>query len=771
MILGGDSLSPGNAPALSYNAQQFRVRLELTRAVALMSPVPPPDLVKRARAKLESVQKEGKISFFNIYEDKLNELWQGLRDADDLPDDQMIAITLAAGAPRIDGLIVKVSPPPNAGVVVSIEKPLDLKIVQREWIRATILDAAISGKIEGGLFLPQLQSAIVRIYAGETPNHLLVSAAGATPAVSLDGKQFTVMANKSRGEVVVFISDIVGLQSDQAIDKICNAVRQAIEKLKASGIQRMRFVKSDMITCIKSAMNSSERISIGLPLSVLAAVPVDMTSGAKIPPRKFLNLKVSGDRMSAVISNFDMKVYSDPQFIMSPDFMAEQVALNGIKFGFNEEIYADLEDTFAKRGNFSNKIAAQGRAPAAGEEPYLHFVYKDAPKESSSDVVINIRDAQQRTIVRNGQFFAEVRYTKPAVVGMTVLGQSIEPPEGPPLAVNVGEGVEQRESGKFYALIDGVPKFEDSNLSITQMLVHDGNVNLKTGNIYFDGPVEIKGSVDVGAVVRVRGPLKIHGSITGAFVSSKEPIEVLESIVTGENGKVICGSHIKADFIENSHVECDGTITVNRSLVTSQVVAGPIIRAMAADGVIGGGKIVCQGLVLAANIGFAKGAKTIFVVGVDNKVMRRIGIRERRLESLKAAQERYKSEFRELAQKRENQLTAKHKKQKENVKKKMAQIRPMLENAAQLVEAVKATMTYNSESTIVATNVFASNCKIEIGGQGFVMETDMIAAAVTAKVVRDTHLLTFDEVKTDVERKLGEMPNPDGSADESKKAS
>ena len=93
----------------------------------------------------------------------------------------------------------------------------------------------------------------------------------------------------------------------------------------------------------------------------------------------------------------------------------------------------------------------------------------------------------------------------------------------------------------------------------------------------------------------------------------------------------------------------------------------------------------------------------------------------------------------------------------------------MLEKAALQLEEVKATMTYSNDAIIAASNLFAANCTIEIGGQGFVMEVDMIAAAIIAKLVRDTHLVTFDETKSEIERKLGEAPS--ASPEEEKKAS
>jgi uncharacterized protein (DUF342 family) len=188
-------------------------------------------------------------------------------------------------------------------------------------------------------------------------------------------------------------------------------------------------------------------------------------------------------------------------------------------------------------------------------------------------------------------------------------------------------------------------------------------------------------------------------------------------------------------------------------------VAGQYIHAIAQDGVIGGGTIMCRGVVAAANIGFTKGARTVLIVGVDHKIMRRIKLRQKRFDDLTKAQERYKNEFRELAQKKESQLTLKHKQMKESLKEKMTNVRPIIEQAQALLEKAKASMTYNADAMIAASNVFASNCQIEIGGYNVVMETDTIAAAVCAKKRRDTHICTYDEIRNDVDKKLGAAPS------------
>ncbi len=767
-------MAPGNTPTLSYNAQQYRVRLELTRAMALGSALPPSDLIQRAKSKLESVQKSGKIVDFEVYEEKLRAVWSALRTADGIPAALSISFTLAGGFPALPWLVIENAGTIKPGLYLSTKGKFDIKATPREWVRAMILKSAKDLGLAGGLFMPHLQSALVRLYNGDSLNKFHIASQASIPAIAIDGKFFTVMANKARSEIVIFVGNVAAIQSESAIENLCSVVTQTLDKMKTLGSPPMRFLKDQMIACLKSALTGPERIGVGRPFGILAAVPHDPPAPmlAKVPVKKMLSFSVSEDRMTAVITKFDAGWYKEPSFKISKEFLIAQTGLSGIPFGVEDDLVAALEDAANKRINLNGLVVARGRPSVAGSEPYLHMVYKDAPEPTSEKAVVNVRDAQQRTVVRKNQFVAEARYKRNPVIGSNVLGQPLLPEVGDTLSVNIGEGIQQREPGKFYATHDGLPKFEEGSLSVTKTFILEGDVNLKSGNVYFDGPVEIMGSIDAGATVKVRGPLKVHGSIAGGIVISKEPIEVLQSIVTGEQGKIICATQIIADFIENSQIECDGTVTVNKALVSSNVRAGNLIQAISPDGIIGGGSITCRGMVHAANIGFAKGARTIFKVGVDHRVLRRIEIRQKRLANLTASQERYKQEFRELAQKRENQLTAKHKAQKESLKVKMVNVKPLIEKATVSLDIAQSAMTYNGDAIIAATNVFAANCVIEIGGNGVVMETDTIAAAVCAKKRRESNIVTYDEIRSDIEKKLSGASNTAAPpANDTKKAS
>jgi uncharacterized protein (DUF342 family) len=744
-------VTSGRSPVLSYNTQQHVVRLSLTRAAALTSLTPPEDLIQRAMTKLEKVKDEGRIEFYQIYEETLEAVWSALRESSKDLDDVKINFVLGAGAPKIEGLIVTNSDVKNPGILVTTTGPLDTNKINVEWVRTRVLKVARDHNVYDRLFLPHISSVISRIVAGDTLSNVLIQSGKPTPSFHQPEKPFAVFVNKSRFEVIGYIHELSSMQSEPAIDRLCDLVSKAVQKLEAAGSPDLLILRDDIARLIRCAMTGPERLGIGMPLTVLAA----MEDLSKTLGKKFLNFIVSDDKMTAKISDFDVSVYDDAEFKITKEFVVKQLRMSDLKGDIPDSDLTLLVEAAAKRENLDGKVAGRGLQPSAGVDPYIHLVYKDAPKSLSDNEIINIRDSQQRSIVQAGQLIAEIRYLKPEVIGLNLLGEPLNPEPGPSMDVVLGEGVLQTQPGKFFAEFGGVPTVEDGNkLGLIKSHVHEGDVNLKSGNIYFDGPVEIKGSVDAGALVRVKGPLKVYGSIIGGTVISKEPIEVVESIVTGQQGKVICSTHIKADFIENSNIECDGSLVVTKSLVSSDVVAGDYIQALAPDGIIGGGTIMCRNLVAAANIGFTKGARTKFVVGVDHRVIRRTKIREKRLKNLLEAQERYKLEFRELTQKKDGQLTQKHKQMKEILKNKMANIRPLIETISVQLEAMKSSVTFIDDCLIAATNVFAANCSVEVGGQGVVMEADTMAVGISARKRRDSHLCTYDEIKSEIERKL-----------------
>ena len=147
-----------NLPTLAYNARQYRVRILLTRERVQSSPLPPLDLMARAKEKLESIKKEGKIQFFELYVDRLNQVWKKLRSAESLASGYVISVTVGAGSPAIPGLTVSNSGAAKPGVFISTAAPIDLNVIPREWLRLSINKMAADQGIIAGTPAPWIFS-------------------------------------------------------------------------------------------------------------------------------------------------------------------------------------------------------------------------------------------------------------------------------------------------------------------------------------------------------------------------------------------------------------------------------------------------------------------------------------------------------------------------------------------------------------------------------------------------------------------------------------
>ena len=739
---------------LFYNKQSFLVRVVLTRQTAESRVKPYPEIVVRAKAALEKAHKSGQISFYDIYEEELNRVWSALRNSRGIGHDYSISFPLAAGSPDIPGLVLESAGLQSPGLFISIGPNYNKNSTRREWLQTTIMRFAKDSGLTESLLPAQLQSAIVRILSGEVLTKFKVSAGPVPLRPANSDEVFLIKSSRLRNEVVVYVYDLVALSTAAAVDNLSEMIRQGLKKMKKGDSPSMRFFKQSVVERIKAALNGPERLGIGMPLSILAAIPMAsyLTRG-RPAAKRYLNFHISKDKMTATIIKFDMKHYLDPAFKMSKGFLVEQLSLDSIGAEVPVDYYRAIEAAHLRRATLDQKTVAVGVAPLPAKDPFLYLIYKEAPLESSSEENINMRDAQQKTIVPRGSLLAEVRYNTPAEMGVNIYGEKLESKNVTPFAVTLGEGIAEKVKGKFYSSWDGLPKFDGSVLSVSKAFILDGDVNLASGNIYFDGPVLINGSVDTGALVRVTGPLQIKGSIAGGIVISGEAIEVMESIVTGPQGKVVCAARITANFIENSRIECAESIVVQHSLLNSDVICGGSIIGATNASVIAGGTLVCGDSLIAANIGFTNGAITTLIAGVAYRDVRRLKILKTRLLSLTSGRDRYKNEFRELAQKKESRLTSIQKEMKVVLKKKNSQINPLIEKIELMLKNITDNSDYNSTSIIAASNVLSANCKIEISGHHVKIAADSIAVAIAAKQRRDTHILTYDELKTEIEKK------------------
>lgn len=759
---GGDMNSTDSGIKLSYNAAQRRVRIEFSGAQCHALEEAPLDFINRASAKLESEQMQGNIDHFVTYEERFKKVWQAVRQTYTKADASRIKIvlTLGSGGKRYKWLEMKPPVDDKTAFLLSFNAQSDeIGHAKFDWIKLQLAIMQRKLKLHNRGNLSQIQGAFLRASAGERVKDCPIGL-----AVSLDdsqGRPYKLLANKARREISLVVFDHHILTSRADLEKLIHQCQQVIEKANQAD-PSLHYVlqKDNLMGVIGDARFGAESIGLDLPLTILvgvgsstagagagssdtAAKAKAATDGGQYPGMGLLKVNVTPDSMQVTAQALDGSVFNQYGFQPSLTWIQKELARLGITSGLNEGQFEKLREMLEKRTDISGFILATGTPARAGRGPYLHLSYRDIKSAGAENVDMRERAAQD--IVKTGDLVAEIRYKVPKSPGRDVFGRDVAAADDEKLEVNVGEGVRAGESGRFYATIDGMVVVEGHGLAVMQQYVHKGDINLKSGNIYFRGPTVIKGSIDGGATVMVTGDLLIEGSVGAAFIRCGGNITVVRGVCTTEKGRIQARGDITADFVENSNVTCGGTLWVKRALLNSNVVAGRAIELDVGSGVLAGGTVACYDYIRTGKLGFPKGNITTCNVGVSSAVEIKVRILTQRITNLENALNIDRQNLRELIRKKPAQLTPKHRAQIDELQNRLQRGRGIMDKLNHRLESAKAALVWNEKARILVYQDLVSNVRLTVGGAFVKVSGEVREVMVSAKRKRGSHIVALEE--------------------------
>lgn len=747
-------------PKTNFDPVSYQVIVTLSRKWALSQSKFPDKLIKRTSELLETKKLTGEIQSYVLFENRLRTTWTALRHLVDEEDDFSIDCIVAGAYPKLEGVkVVAVKPekdPIKTIAILTIRAPRQtITQWQLEWLEACIIERLRSAGVTDTPHIAQLEATLLRAAAGESTNEVPVLKKPDEQLIPNEGvakANFTISANHTRKEVYVLSSNPWFIRRAHADQEIFSSVQGALDKFARARGAEYKIRRSSITSAMQKARNGTEAVGIDLPLVILAGGTFrlgEITRPVGYAGQGRLFLDISEDKMSAKISRFTEKLYDDDSFEKDQSWLKNEFNRLGISTAVsNENIKAALE-ILGKKESLNGFEIAKGLPPTGGKEPFLFLSYKESPlSEGNENAKVDMREIQQRTIVRAGTIIAEIRYKHPGADGFNVFGEAIPKLESEPFEVTLGEGIETTEDGKFRAQFDGVPAVEGNNLTLAKAYVVNGDVNLRVGNIRFDGPVEIKGSIDTGAIVECTGPLVVEQSILGAKVRSKTTVDVKGSITMGGQGHVIAKESIDAEFVENAKLQCNGEIRAKKAILNSEVLAGKGIEITEGGGIAAGGTLICRGNLKTGNLGFKNGAQTVVHCGGDFRTELAVSTRKSRLESLQAYQEVVRNNVKELNSKSPSQLTEKTEALRQKFLRQQSHLKKLVEKAQAHLRAAENNVTYDSKSKILVANLLSTNCRIEVSGQSIPIENEVIGAAIQSKPRKGSHIVALNEADT-----------------------
>ena len=349
------------------------------------------------------------------------------------------------------------------------------------------------------------------------------------------------------------------------------------------------------------------------------------------------------------------------------------------------------------------------------------------PKEDERGKV-DYRDLSLFEPVKKGQLLISRTLATQGKPGSTVTGAELLPkpgrdvniPRTKNLVINPEMTTARAEFGGAVEIIGGV-------VSVSNKYVVEGDCDLSTGNIEFDGQVLINGAVISGMLVKASGDIVVGGVVNEAELISGGNIELKLGIQGNNKGRVTAAGNVKAAFIERAEVRARGDI-MSDVIMHSSVEAGRRVLAQGKRGNIVGGKTLVGDEIVANTIGAPSYVQTEVEVGLLPEKKVRIKLLREELsrlekEETKIAQiELYLSKADNLAEDRRIELT-------ESVVQTRAQTDKSISEYAQELAELQQEAERSTDGAVHCSIIAYPGSKITIGTGMYKVEEQTRAAS------------------------------------------
>lgn len=261
---------------------------------------------------------------------------------------------------------------------------------------------------------------------------------------------------------------------------------------------------------------------------------------------------------------------------------------------------------------------AKGRLAIDGHDGTIEdlFVRSKAIKlQENTQGQVDYKNLGTFSPIKKDEIICKITKAVQGEPGITVKGKVLKAYNGKEVDVPRGEGTALTEDGlSLIALTDGFITYENGKFVVKQKMFIEGNVDSSTGNIVFNGDVDVKGDVTAGYTIDVTGNIKIFGVVEGAVLKAGGDISLKGGVSGNNTAKLISGGVVKSLFLENCEVKSNGGV-FTESIIQSDIYSDTIVDCLMGKGTIIGGNVHAKEGVMANVVGSRAGKLTNIFIG------------------------------------------------------------------------------------------------------------------------------------------------------------
>jgi hypothetical protein len=336
----------------------------------------------------------------------------------------------------------------------------------------------------------------------------------------------------------------------------------------------------------------------------------------------------------------------------------EQVLSALRKAGVVHGVLVSEIDTALATDKVDNKLVAQGTMAQNGVDSEFKSLVPEigaGALKVDEHGTVDYRELELFVTVKEGDPLMQRIPATVGTSGKNLLGEIIQAKPGKDYAFAKGmHGVkfDPRNYDRLLADIPGQPLLVTRGVNVEPTLSVKG-IDLSTGNLNFEGSVNISTDVKSGMKIKVTGDLIIGGTVEAAEIHAGGNITIRGGII-GHGEKVpegnarhdvahiSCGGTISARFVENAHIEAGDSIIVGEVVQHSELIASNHIvvgKDGARKGHIVGGTTRATQFIKAVVLGSPAGVRTEIETGLNPQLHSSVTSLEIKLEKLRKEKE------------------------------------------------------------------------------------------------------------------------------------
>jgi len=291
-----------------------------------------------------------------------------------------------------------------------------------------------------------------------------------------------------------------------------------------------------------------------------------------------------------------------------------------IIYGLDEEAIKTAVARFTDGSITAQEVIeiARGLPAVTGDDGYVEFTFNTESSLTpnlNEDGSVDYKNLNLITSVSEGDTLAILHPPAKGTPGYDILGRTRPAFDGKKSFLPVGTNtqISRTDHSLLVALVDGIVRYNGSNVSIAEGHYINGDVDYSTGNVKYERSICVKGDIRGGFDVDCGGDLQVHGIIEECNIKVGGSLLCRYGFVGNGNGIIDAKCDVNLGFIKNQNVKCGGSVNIAKESINSNITASKIqIHGNTLS--VAGGTLAATESIIVRTAGNISGIKSIIQI-------------------------------------------------------------------------------------------------------------------------------------------------------------